>query len=100
MAGLHYYTPVLYELYPYTLSAGETLDVGIVYETGMSTLSYLTVDSATALNVQFTISDTVVVVNGLSEDSPPSNTTYWITVTNGDSENTVEFGVRSWTVFS
>ena len=100
MAGLHYHTPVLYEIFPYTLSAGETVDVGIVYNTGMRTLSYLTVDAETAMNVAFTISDSIVVVNGLSEDSPPSNTTYWITLTNGDPENTVEFGVQSWTVFS
>jgi hypothetical protein len=98
MAALHYLTPVLYEISPYTLSAGETVDLGIVYNTVMATLSYLTVDAATAMNVAFTISDSIVMANGGGE--APSSTTYWITLTNGDPENTVEFGVQSWTVFS
>ena len=100
MATLNYYTPVLYFFYPLTLSAGETVDIGIVYYTGMHVLSYVTVDGSTALNVPFNISESIVTVHGLSEDSPPSDTTCLITLTNGDPDSPVEFGLQSWTVFS
>jgi hypothetical protein len=100
MATLHYYTPVLYFFYPVTLGAGETVDIGIIYYTGMQTLSYVTVEGSTALNVPFIISQSIVTVQGASEDSPPSDTICMITLTNGDLESPVEFALQSWTVFS
>jgi hypothetical protein len=100
VATLNYYTPVLYFFYPLTLGAGETVDMGIIYYTGMQTLSYVTVEGSTALNVPFIINESIVTVNGASEDAPPSDTTFLITVRNGDSEGPVEFGLQAWTVFS
>ena len=100
MATLNYNTPVLYFFYPVTLSAGETVDIGIVYFTGMQVLSYVTVEGSNALNVPFIISESIVTVHGPSEDTPPSDTTCLITLTNGAPENPVEFGLQSWTVFS
>jgi hypothetical protein len=100
MATLNYYTPVLYFFYPITLGAGETIDVGIIYYTGMQVLSYVTVEGSTALNVPFIIGDSTVTVNGASEDAPPADTTCMITVTNGAEVGPVEFAVQSWTVFS
>ena len=100
MAALHYLTPVLYEISPYTLSAGETVDIGIVYFTGMQVLSYVTVEGSNALNVPFIISESIVTVHGPSEDTPPSDTTCLITLTNGDPQSPVEFALQSWTVFS
>ena|SRR6516225_812629 len=100
MATLNYDTPVLYFFYPVTLSAGETVDIGIVYFTGMQVLSYVTVEGSNALNVPFIISESIVTVHGPSEDTPPSDTTCLITLTNGAPENPVEFGLQSWTVFS
>ena len=41
MATLNYETPVLYFFYPVTLNAGETVDIGVVYFTGMQVLSYV-----------------------------------------------------------
>ena len=100
MATLNYNTPVLYFFYPLTLSAGETVDVGIIYFTGMQVLSYVTVEGSTALNVPFVIGESIVTVNGQSEDTPPSDTTCLITLTNGDPDDPVEYGLQSWTVFS
>jgi hypothetical protein len=100
MATLNYNTPVLYFFYPLTLSAGETVDVGIIYFTGMQVLSYVTVEGSTALNVPFVIGESIVTVNGPSEDTPPSDTTCLITLTNGDPQSPVEFALQSWTVFS
>jgi hypothetical protein len=100
MATLNYNTPVLYFFYPLLLGAGETIEVGIIYFTGMQVLSYITVEGSNALNVPFTIGDSIVTVNGVNEDVPPSDTVCLITLTNGDPENAVEFAIQSWTVFS
>jgi hypothetical protein len=100
MATLNYHTPVLYFFYPVTLGAGETVDIGIIYYTGMHVLSYVTVEGSNALNVPFIISESIVTVQGASEDAPPSDTICLITLTNGDPENPVEFALQSWTVFS
>jgi hypothetical protein len=100
MATLNYQTPFLYFFYPVTLSAGETVDIGIIYYTGMQTLSYVTVEGSAALNVPFIIGDSSVTVNGSTEDAPPSDTTCMITLTNGDAESAVEFALQAWTVFS
>ena len=74
--------------------------MGIIYYTAMQTLSYVTVEGSTALGVPFFITQSIVAVNGASEDTPPSDTICLITVANCDFENTVEFGLQSWTVFS
>jgi hypothetical protein len=99
MAALNYQTPVLYFFYPLSLSAGQTIEIGITYFTGMSVLSYLSVETDTALNVPFTIQNTTVITHGPSEDDPPTDTTYFITLTNDDPVNPVEFALTSWTVF-
>ena len=99
MAILNYQAPVLYFFYPVSLSAGQTVEIGIAYFTGMSVLSYLSVETSVALNVPFSIQNTTVITHGPGPDNPPTDTTYFITLTNGDPINPVEFALTSWTVF-
>jgi hypothetical protein len=89
----------LYFFYPLTISAGETIEVGIIYYTSMQVLSYVTVEGSNALNVPFVIGDSIVTVNGAGPDVPPSDTTCLITLTN-DAESAADFAVQAWTVFS
>ncbi len=100
MATLNYNTPVLYFFYPISVSAGETVDFAITYYTAMQVLSYVTIEGSNALNVPFTIGDSTVTVHGAGGDSPPSDTTCMITLTNGAAQGPIEFAAQSWTVFS
>jgi hypothetical protein len=98
MAILNYQRPVLYFFFPLSLSAGQTVEIGIAYFTALPVLSYLSVETSVAEGVPFTIQNTTVITHG-GPEHPPTDTTYFITLTNDDPINPVEFALTSWTVF-
>jgi hypothetical protein len=80
MAGLNY-TTALWPLGPYTLGAGQSGEWVITYPGGGSLVSFNAV-WPWDYGVQFNLETTGVIVNGSTEDAPPDNTQYFVTVTN------------------
>jgi hypothetical protein len=90
MAGLNY-TTALWPVGPYTLGAGQSAEWVITYPTGESLVSFNAV-WPWDYGMQFNLDTTGVIVNGSSEEAPPDNTQYFITVTNeGDSPGQFAF---------
>jgi hypothetical protein len=100
MATLNYQTPVVYFFYPITLGPGQTIDIGIRYFTGLQLLSFLSVITDTALGLSFSVRNTTVISEGPSEEAPPDDTVYFITLTNDDPNNVAEIALTSWTIFT
>lgn len=82
MAGLLNFTTALWLLGPATVGARQSVEFGIVYPGGGQVTSFNAIDTSTAENQRFNCQTTGVVVHGQSEDVPPDDTTYFVTVTN------------------
>jgi hypothetical protein len=89
MAGLNF-TMALWMLGPATLSAGASAEFAFAYPGPGTVSSFHALETSTAINQRFSYQTTGVVVHGVNEDTPPEDTTYFITVTN-ESDATGEF---------